>query len=149
MTDLLRIDNDGPRILGSNFWGSEVERAGKLYVSLHAGAFRLLVPASYERFMLEMATGRGVAVSRGPWPAMRLADAFEVLWDDGTSDAFALHLSPESFDRLPAPGDVAGEWVFSAWTRPRGGDRPRLALARPCRYRLSQRLPDLRPWQQP
>jgi hypothetical protein len=52
--DLLRIDNDGPRILACNFWGSEVERAGKLYVSLNAGAFRLLVPAAVQSFPRRM-----------------------------------------------------------------------------------------------
>src|SRR5262249_38420027 len=126
MTDLLRIDNDGPRILACSFWGSEVEWAGKLYVSLNAGAFRLLVPASLESAIAEMAPAEGVAVSRGPWPAMRLPEGFEILFDDGTPDPLALHLMPASFDRLPAPGDVAGEWLFSVWTRPRGGDRPRL-----------------------
>jgi hypothetical protein len=145
MTDLLRIDNDGPRILATNHWGSAVERAGKFSVSLNAGAFRLLVPASHEHIVSEMATGVGVAVRRGPWRALRLADAFEILFDDGTPDPFVLPLTPESFGRLPAPGDVAGRLVFSVWTRPRGGDRPRLALERPCRYRLSKRPPDLRP----
>jgi hypothetical protein len=147
--NFLRIDNYGPRILACNFWGSNVERAGKLYVSLNAGAFRLLLPAALESAVSKMATGHGVAVSRGPWPAMRLGDALEILFDDGTPDPFALHLSPESFDRLPAPGDVAGDWVCTAWTRPRGGDRPRLALERPCRYRLSKWIPDLRPWDEP
>jgi hypothetical protein len=149
MTDLLRVENDGPRILSTNYWGSDLERAGKLYVSLNAGAFRVLVPATMEFGVSEMATGKGVAVSRGPWPVMRLPDAFEVLWDDGTPDPFALHLSPESFDSLPAPGDVGGEWVCTVWTHPRGDDRPRLVLKRPCRYRLSKRLPDLRPWNEP
>jgi hypothetical protein len=149
MPFVLTVENDGSLVLASNFWGSEYDRAGTFIVSTNAGAFRLLVPQSHEGSVIDMAAGKGVAVSRGPWPDAGLADAFEVLFDDGTSDAFALHLSPESFDRPPAAGDVAGEWAFTAWLAPLAGGGPRLALGRPCRYRLSERLPDLRPWGQP
>jgi hypothetical protein len=144
MPDLLRIDNHGPLVVASNYWDLPAEKAGKVLVSLNAGAFRLLIPESAEPAIADMRTARECVVSRGPWPAAGLADAFEVLFDDGTDDPFALHLSPESFDRVPADEDAAKEWVLSAWTRPRRG-RPHKALERPCWYRRSARLPDLRP----
>lgn len=143
---MLEIRNHGPLIVATNFWDLPAAKAGKLFVSTNAGAFRVLVPASQEGLVTEMKTAAGCALSRGPWPAMKLTDAFEVLFDDGTPDPFALHLAPESFDRLPTAEDVAGEWVLSVWTRPRRGDRPHKAFERPCRYRMSPSLPDLRPW---
>ena len=148
MSKLLVVQNHGPLILSSNYWELPAARAGKFLVSLNAGAFRLLVPSSQEGLVGEMATGKGVAVTRGPWPAAGLPDAFEVLFDDTTSDPFALHLAPESFDRVPTDADAAGEWVFTAWTRPRRG-KPHKALERPCRYRRAAMLPYLKPWDLP
>jgi hypothetical protein len=144
---MLLVSNDGPLITATNFWDLPEQTLGKFYVSLNAGAFRLLVPDVHRDSVDEMATAKGVAVSRGPWPAQGLGDAFELLFDDGTSNPFALHVSPQSFDRVPTAENVAGDWAFTAWTRPRRGGGPHLALRRPCRYRLSTRLPDLRPWE--
>lgn len=141
----LTIENHGPLILASNFWDLPAALAGKFLVSPNAGAFRVLVPPAAEPSLPDMLAAQGCAVSRGPWPQARLGDALEILFDDGTADPFALHLSPESFDRLPAPEDVGREWVLTCWTRPRRG-KPHKALDRPCRYRLARSLPDLRPW---
>lgn len=145
---MLEIRNHGPLILSTNYWDSPAALAGKFLVSANAGAFRLLLPGSQEGFLDDMKTAKGCAVSRGPWPTMRLADAFEILFDDETSDPFALHTVPESFDRLPTAENVATEWILSVWTQPRRG-RPHKALERPCRYRLAPSIPDLRPWSQP
>ena len=41
---ILKFENDGPLIVASNYWESEMAAAGKLYVSINAGCFRLLVP---------------------------------------------------------------------------------------------------------
>lgn len=142
---MFEIQNHGPLILSSNYWELPEAVAGKFLVSLNAGAFRLLIPANQEGLIPELQTAKGVAISRGPWPAQGLADAFEVLFDDGTSSPYALHCTPESFDRLPTAENVAGEWIFTAWTQPRRG-KPRCVLERPCRYRLSPKIPDLRPW---
>lgn len=143
---MLEIRNHGPLILQSNYWELPAALAGKFLISINAGAFRLLVPASQEGLIEEFATAKGIAVTRGPMPELGLLDGFEVLFDDATPNPFKLDLSPESFDRVPAPEDVAGDWVFSAWTRPRRG-KPRKALERPCLYRLAARLPDMRPWE--
>lgn len=147
---VLRIQSHGPLILASNFWEGPAAAAGLCYLSLNAGAFRLLLPASQEGFLGDMRAAKGCAISRAPWPAGRAADALEVLFDDDTPGPFALHLPvhPDNLDRLPLPVDVATEWVLSVWTQPRRG-RPHKALERPCRYRLSPSLPDLRPWGEP
>jgi hypothetical protein len=145
----LRIKSHGPLILSSNFWDLPEAKLGKLLVSCNAGAFRVLVPVAAEVYLDDMRTAKGCAVSRGPWSAQGLSDAFEILFDDGTTDPFALHLAPESFvDTFPTAQNTAGEWVLSCWTRPRRG-RPHKALERPCRYRIAVRIPYLRPWSEP
>jgi hypothetical protein len=141
--DVLQIENHGPLLIASNFWGTEMERAGKFYLSINAGAFRLLVPRGQEPAVTEMATAQEVVVSRGPWPAEGRDEGIELLFEDGSDAPFCLHLSIESLDRLPLAEDAGREWVFTAWTAPRRG-RPHKALERPCWYRLVPKIPWLR-----
>jgi hypothetical protein len=137
------IENDGPRIRAANYWQTEWAQYGAFYLSLNAGAFRLLVPRAQEALLDEFRTGREVLISRGPWPAAQRADALEILFDDNTDDPFALHLGLEQIDRLPRATDAGREVIFSAWTF-RGGE-PRLSYQAPCFYRLVPRLPCLQP----
>jgi hypothetical protein len=144
MMDFIETENDGPLIVRTNFWESPEAPAGKYMVSANAGAFRLLLPRSLEPALAEMRTALGVAISRGPCPSLGLADAFELLFDDGSSDPYALHCSPSSFDRLPTDENIGGRWTFTVWTYPLV-----MQLELPCRYRRSSVLPDLRPWDEP
>lgn len=146
MAEMLRIESDGPVITATNFWSTDLARTGKFYLSLNAGAFRLLVPPQHTGALRDMRAAHTCVVSRGPYPELRLADALEVLFDDGTDAPFSLHLSPGGIDRMPLDTDTAETWVLSAWTH-RVGTTATLALERPCHYRRSRRLPDLRPWQ--
>ena len=141
---MLRIENHGPLIVATNYWDLPEERLGKVLVSPNAGAFRVLLPRVAEPSLEDMKAGRECLVSRGPCPGMGLPDATEILFDDGTNSPFALHLSVAAWTTLPDPADVAKEWVLTAWTAPRRG-KPHKALERPCWYRLSDLLPDLRP----
>jgi hypothetical protein len=125
---MLVIDNDGPRIVSTNYFETGLAKAGKILVSCNASAFRVLVPPSREACLADMKTALGVAVSRGTWPAIGRPEVCEVLFDDGSEGPFALHLSVESFDRLPTPANVAGAWTCSVWTRSPDG-RPHLARA--------------------
>ena len=151
---ILEIQNDGQAILATNYWNTPAAKAGKFLVSVNAGAFRVLVPdAARDDVARELAgwplidrrVPKGCAVSRGPWPAQGVPDAFEFLWDDGTSQPYALHLAALAFDRVPAPGDVGETFVLSVWVRGRSGIPERI-FAGPCRYRTAPALPDLRPW---
>ena len=138
----LRIRNDGPAIVASDYWDSEYATAGAVYLSVNAGAFRLMMPDNQIDALADMRTGKLVIISRGPWPAQRRADAIEVLFDDGTDNPYALHIGTEQIDRLPLDANVGQPVMFSVWTR-----GPKVQLALPALYRLSERLPDLRPWQ--
>jgi hypothetical protein len=142
---LLRIENDGPLVANTNFWSTAAAKAGKFFLSINAGAFRLLVPSQHQGALREMRSAHTVVVSRGPWPAQRLADALELLFDDGSEDPFSLHLSPEACDRLLPDTDSAREWTCSVWVH-LVGERCRQALTKPAYYRRVRHLPDLRPW---
>ena len=42
--DLITIENNGPGILSTNYWGTPHAEKGYCYLSINAGAFRLLGP---------------------------------------------------------------------------------------------------------
>jgi hypothetical protein len=141
---MLTIQNHGPLITDTNFWGSEYDRAGKLYCSCKAGAIRVLLPQSKSDLVGEWRTAKYVILSRGPWPQAGLTEAVEILLEDGSDNPYALHLSPESFDLVPAEPEPGLEWVLSVWVLK--NTKPHKALERPCKWRRSAKLPDLSAW---
>jgi hypothetical protein len=141
---VIEIHNHGPLILSTNYWDSELARAGKLYVSVNAGAIRVLLPAALYGVLAEMRTSKVCVLSRGPWPAEQRKEAVEIMWDDGSDSPFALHLTPESFDLLPAKPEAGREWVCSVWTAKDG--EPHKSLERVCHWRQVARIPCLEPW---
>jgi hypothetical protein len=52
--NVLKFENDGPLLLASNYWQSEMAAAGKLYVAINADCFRLLVPQSQHAVISDM-----------------------------------------------------------------------------------------------
>jgi hypothetical protein len=116
-----------------------------VYVSCNAGAIRILIPAAQRALIEECRSSQYCILSRGPWPEQRLAEAVEILFEDGTDSPFALQLSPTSFDLLPAEPEGGKEWVLALWTEKKG--RPHKALERLCHWRRVPRLPCLKPWQ--
>jgi hypothetical protein len=142
---LIETVNDGPAVVSSTYWGSEDDRAGKLYASCEAGTVRLLLPALRLREAVYAARAAEYAIlSRGPWPAAGLPDAVEIVLEDHSEAPYALYLSPASFDLLPAEPGPREEWVLAVWEFEAG--KPRLAASLLCRWRRVPRLPWLEPW---
>lgn len=141
---MIQITNHGPLITATDYWQSDLERAGKLFATVNAGAIRLMLPRVHREIINDLRTAKHCVLSRGPWPDEGLFDAVEILFDDGTDDPFAIHLSPESFALLPAEPPRKQEWVLSVWDVKRG--RPHKALERRCYWRRVEKLPCLLPW---
>lgn len=142
---MIETVNHGPLILGSTYWGSEYERTGKLFCSTNAGAVRVLVPRGGRAMIEECRPSRHVVLSRGPWPEMGLDEAVELMFEDGSDAPFAMQLSPESFDLLPAEPEPGREWTVTLWDLKKG--KPHRALERRCHWRRVPKIPCLRPWE--
>lgn len=141
--NFIEVENEGPLIAATNFWGSEYDDAGKYYCSVNAGAVRLLLPRAQRSLVTEVQAAQYVILSRGPWPAANVPEAVELLFEDGTDNPYVLHLTAASFDQLPAQPEPGREWVLSVWTLE--DDRPHKAMELPCKWRRSRKLPDLSP----
>lgn len=144
---IVTVENHGPLVVASSYWGSDVERAGKLWCTCNAGAIRILVPRSHRAMIQEWRSADYAILSRGPWPEAGRSDGVEILWEDHTDSPFALHLGPESFDLLPAEPPPDRQWIISVWDDKKG--RPHKALERPCHWRRVPRIPWMKPWRSP
>lgn len=141
----LKIENNGPDIIASNYWQSEYARAGKLIVSCNAGAIRLLIPPQMRPALNAMRSAVYVIISRGPWPEVGAAEAVEILFEDHTDSPWTAHLTPESFfNGLPSQPPAGKAWRVSVWDYKKG--KPEKAIDLPCRWRRVASLPCLRPW---
>jgi len=144
MMNILEIQNHGPLITGSNYWESEMAARGYYYVSINAGAIRLLVPNSMRAEISEMRKGaKHVVVSMLPpekWEDGKYA--IEWMVEDGSETPYALHLSPPQIDRRPPPEDVGREFIATIWDQKKG--RPHKCLERPAYLQIVPSLPWLK-----
>lgn len=136
---LLHFENQGQKIVDTNFWDSDMARAGYAFVSWNAGAARLLLPDALAPAVREMKSAKYVIVSRGRWTEAGRDDALELLFEDQSQNPYCLHLSKEQTDRLIPEEDQGSLWVV-VWTR--RGQQLRL----PGKYRRVASLPCLEPW---
>lgn len=130
---MIEIVNAGPLIASTTFWDTGYAAAGKMYLSVNAGAFRLLLPKQWAGALPEMATARVVRVIRGPAERIGKADAIRIMFDDASDSPYQIDLSLEQCDRLPLARDVGRRLEFTAWTAPRH-QAPHEALRRPAMY---------------
>ena len=135
--------NHGSLIVSSTYWGSDAETAGKIWVSCNAGTIRVLMPRTARAAIEDMRAAKYVICSRGPWPEQKLDSAVELLFEDDSDSPFVLHLSPESFDALPAEPPPDRAWLLAVWDLKKG--KPHRAVERPCFWRRVPEIPWLKP----
>lgn len=144
MQNIITVENHGPLIVRTNYYESDLCAAGKIYVSVNAGAIRILFPPSRWRDMTTLRQSKFCILSRGAWPEMKCDEAVEIMFEDYSDAPYALHLSPESFDMLPAKPDAGREWVVTVWTLKDG--RLHKSLERKCYWRRVEKIPCMEKW---
>lgn len=131
---MIKIENDGPAIVRTDYWGSVHAARCLFFLSWNASTARLLVPDSQLPLVDEMRTGRIVIISRGPLQGI---DSLELMFDDDSDSPFALHIDMRQTDRAIA--DDGKRFNVVAW------GRAGLLDQWPSRYRVVDALPCLRP----
>lgn len=115
---IIIIKNDGKEIKSTNYFDSELNKHGKYYVSLNAGAFRLLIPDQYvNEIKQELRLAKKIVITRKALQIGGGLQGFEILLDDESDDPYTLQFSENSFDRLPEKTDENKYFAFSAWIR--------------------------------
>lgn len=95
---VITVGNDGPRLVSTNYYDTPRAQQGFLYATWNAGAMRLLVPDNQAHVLPEMESAKNVVVTKGHHFAYGL-ELFEILFDDGTDEPFAVLLDPHNSDR--------------------------------------------------
>jgi hypothetical protein len=91
---LIRLDNAGSTLLSTSYWATAHAQRGLLYLSINAGALRLLVPAAI-RSDLEAGcppVGTPCEVSQG-------RDRIEIAWLDDPARPWAIEIDARQCDR--------------------------------------------------
>jgi hypothetical protein len=136
----LTIENDGPEIVASNYWNSEMARKGAFFLSFNEGAARLLVPDNRINEVREIETGTTLVIlSRGPWAGK--SAAIEMLFEYNSGMPYSISLGPEHIDRLIPASEHGRDLKFSAWRR----NAVKL-FERTAKFRMVERLPCLESW---
>ncbi len=135
---MIKIVNDGQRIVETNYFDHPNAMGGLFFVSWNAGACRLLVPDSMRADLHDMQTAKYVIISSGKWSGK--GNALEILFEDDSDCPYVINLQIEQTDRSIPDTDQGGGLVFTAWDR--HGERLQL----PGKYRCVDRLPCLLPW---
>jgi hypothetical protein len=144
VSNMLTIKNHGPLIAASNFWGTEAAAHGLLYLSINAGAFRLLVPETQHKAISEMRAGAKYAVVSMLQQDRWRDGQYVVEWmiEDGSNSPWSCHLSPAQLDRAPGACDVSKGWIASVWNLE--NNQPHKCLELPAYYQIVPNLPWLK-----
>lgn len=143
---LLKIENNGPELVDTNYWITEHAEKGFVYLSANAGCFRLLVPESSGISIPDMQNGaQYVILSRGPWTQHGNLDALEILFEDHSDNPLAIHILRDQADLLPTDTEIdqhgqSQRWTIAVYTK--NGKQ----LELPVRYRTVKNIPYLKEW---
>lgn len=102
------IANNGQLIVKTNFWESAFGKNGYYYLSLNAGACRLLVPNM--DYMHEIRTGKFTKINLGEDSSGRMC--CEVVFEDGTYSPFTLNISLNQMHSLPLENEFGKKIPF-------------------------------------
>ena len=109
---MLKIQNNQHLIASTNYWDSDYYKGGKFYLSVNAGAFRLLCPNLHKSHFFDMQTAKKIIIRIGEHRDYS-KKMIELLFDDYTDDPYRLDLSlPEQIDRLPEDNKKIEKFKF-------------------------------------
>ena len=136
---IVKIENDGQNIISTNYFETTAAKLGYVFLSINAGAFRLLVPDEMaKKLVSEIATAQEVIVTRGAWEAQGGIDAFEIMFEDNSDEPYALFISTQQAHTLPHESDCGKRRLFTVWN-----SKGKIADL-PGWYRIESRIPCLK-----
>ncbi len=143
---LIKLENNGPELVATNYWITEHAAKGFVYLSANAGSFRLLVPKSSGLSIPDMQNGAQYAIiSRGSWAKQGNRDALEILLEDHSDTPLTIHILRDQADMLPADTEVDRPGQPPRWTLAVYSENGK-QFELPARYRRVETIPYLKGW---
>ena len=96
---MITIRNEGQVIVSTSYWSTEHARRGLLYLSINAGACRLLVPAVVTLQLLSDLPPVGTPCDLARAVLSGRA-TYQLAWDDGAPDPYVVEIDQRQCDRL-------------------------------------------------
>ena len=142
--DFLTIKNADGQIIETNYWNTVYAKNGRVYVSLNAGHYRLLIPNSMKDNLKDMSTAKVIVISRGAAPMLipPKDDGFQIMFDDGSDAPYIITTGTEYWDRYPGDEDLGWNGIFDVYMENNG--KPVLEFYK-VYYRKVETLPCLNP----
>lgn len=111
----MRVVNDGPRVAQTDYWSTPHARHGLLYLTINAGAIRLLVPNPTAYMLAELPPiGTRATLARGN-------GIYRLALHDRPADPYVLEIDVRQADRRIPKSDT-GRTVPLVWYRQDGRD---------------------------
>jgi hypothetical protein len=113
---MIRIDNEGQRVAATDYWSTEHAARGLAYVSINAGALRLLLPEQIApQTIVAARAARYAVLSRGPWSDHGGREGLELMLEDGSAEPWCLHLDARQCDRRWPASDDGRALPLTLW----------------------------------
>lgn len=133
------ISNNGQDISSTNYFDTGFAAQGDYFLSLNAGAFRLLMPDMQKSALRDMRFSKYVIVTSGPWRDRGGIPSVELLFEDNSEMPYVLTLPSSQCDWMLS-GRQGEIFNFSVWTR------EGMMMSISARYRGKHSLPCLKSW---
>jgi hypothetical protein len=137
----LVFENDGPKLVSTNYWQTENAARGLIYLSTNAGCVRLLLPparAGVAEVADMTANVAEVVLTRGLFEGKYCV---EVMFEDRSNSPYCIHIDSKQCDRRWIPEDERKQWTFAIYT-----ELGQIAIFTRCFLRRAARLPYAKPW---
>ena len=96
--ELIIINNDGQKLVETNYFETQQCKKGVMFLSWNAGCGRLLVPPQHESIIPDMIAGcHHVVVTHGQIPE-HAREGYCMLFEDYSSTPFSISVSQEQVD---------------------------------------------------
>ena len=137
-------DDCNPKLVAeTNYWDSILFENGSLFFSVNAGCVRMFLPRLEAWNIDEILddsvyeTTKYIIISRGIY---QRRDCYEILFEDGTENPYAIFTSADAWDRSISSNDTGASLEFHIY------EKRQLIRRYECRFRFVSTLPCLKPW---
>lgn len=91
---MFSIANNGQAITQTSYWATKEALSGYCFLSLNAGALRLLVPKSRAEWLVDMLAAKRVTIEH----SVLIPGCFDVVFEDGTDMPFCIAMGSSAMD---------------------------------------------------